>query len=344
MNRNTFLKYIAGALICTSYIFGHEESFKNQNSLTQYTAIEPYFPWGINPQHPKESTTFDFLVGASYTYWLPYQNGMILAYNLGDSTDLSIFGKNIVPNFEGQSGFKVHLGMITPHDGWGVFANYTWFYNVPNFAMHTLEGTLAWNSRYFSGGYEVALTRFANQFNRIDTYMDRNFYIGKYSILRPWLGLLGAFDYQYLHINTEDLVSSDVNYFAAQQNWWGIGPYAGFESSYLFGKGFGIYIDLGAALLLADHYVYELSTHIPGVGSPSYPLHQRSTSYDVEPMIETNLGISLDYSLDKVALLGKIGWEMQTYFYHNGFTPLDPLGNKGGYSMQGLTATLGLYF
>lgn len=333
MIKNLLKLSLLSAALVSGYAYDQDET----HSISD-------MPNGIAPQYPTENDTFDFNVGAAYTYWVPYQNGMILLYNNGVVATGETKGKYVTPFTQGQSGFKVHIGMTTPHDGWNVFVNYTWFNNDNGYKTYTLTDSELYSSNYLSGNYATSQARFKNQFNRIDAFLDRNFYVGRYTTLRPWAGILGAFEKQYLDITGED-ENGGTSVFSGKQHWWGVGPYAGMEGTYLLTEMFGLYANLGGSLLVANHYVPETVVMTDPEDNVTYPLYISPTYNDLEPMIEASLGLSFDYNWENFGLLVKLAWETQTYFSHNGFTGIDPeMGNRGTYSMQGLTLDFGMQF
>ncbi len=295
-------------------------------------------------KNPLADDTLPFYIQAAYTYWVPYQEGMNLAYS-GHSGTASIPGNIIRPNIEVCNGFKVAIGANTMHDGWMVGFNYTWFNNAPAMAANPLIPNLAYRQAFDGSSNHQILelsSKWSNQFNRIDGQLDRSFYAGHYLAFRPWLGLLGAWDTQ--NVNANDLefegqienVNKQVRW---EQNWWGIGPYAGCEASYYFTNNCALYISSGGAMLLANHCPSQAEYKVQGATVLDYDFNLKNSFYNVEPMIETSLGLRWESFWTKWALCIDLSWELQTYFSHNGFQSFQyPMGIMGKYSMQGLTA------
>jgi hypothetical protein len=305
--------------------------------------MTPKAQYSVAPaKNPGGDDALAFFIQAAYTYWVPYQEGNNIAFS-GNAANAEP-GNVIRPNVTGVSGFKVGIGANTMHDGWMVALNYAWFYN---------PATLQYNSLQTEGGYlptydstEVDTlspiqSQWKTQFNRIDGQLDRTFYAGHYLTFRPWLGLLGAWETQNLNLvqnaNGSTVQTDTVNW---EQSWWGIGPYAGTEGAFYFTNEWALYITSGASLLLSNHSLtqYELQG-----GGLSYNL--KDNFYNVEPMIESMLGLRWDSFWTDWALCIDLAWDMQTYFSHNGFQNYNnPMGVMGNYSMQGLTASVKVSF
>jgi hypothetical protein len=193
-------------------------------------------------------------------------------------------------------------------------------------------------------------TKFKNQFNRIDATLDRAFHAGHYLTFRPFMGLLGAWDSQNLYTNAQtDAVAiafdDDTQSYRSSQNWWGIGPYGGLESSYYFTNDWALFLSSGVSMLLSNHNVSAKSytwTNSTTVGA--YEFNNKQNVNSVEPMLETSLGLRWDMNWpNECALRLELAWEIQTYFAHSGLQvfPSDELTN---YSMQGLTLGLRVNF
>jgi hypothetical protein len=329
----------------TSQVFAQMSSNTTQTKSTAPYAVPP-------AAHPAGKDNLTFLVGASYTFWQPFQAGTNIAYGKGILTNPSTEAGNIyTPEFNAQSGFKVCLGANVDHDGWNISAEYTWFYNNPGMRTNNLPTDAGDIFAKFQLNSDLQITglqsMYKNQFNRIDAVLDRAFYAGHYLSLTPFIGLLGTWDMQYLNFDVETTGGPTITYTAntqstrSNQSWWGIGPYAGINSSYFFTNEWAIFLNSGLSMLLANHktsqkqYDYDLSNNIA-----AYMYNTNANINGVEPMLEGALGLSWDSYWPEWAVHVKVSWELQTYFAHSRFDT-NVLEN---YSMQGLTIDLGVSF
>jgi hypothetical protein len=278
-----------------------------------------------------------FFVSGSYTLWRPYQGGMGLLYTY---TEEGLAPANwVYPNTNYKSGFKVALGVNTFHDGWKVEAEYCWFYNHP----HTTNVGLNSQVDYLAiwaidlGAVNEFAYNFSNTFNQINLTLDRTFYAGNYFTFAPWIGLIGAWEKQ---IFNQQIDATDFSIYNQTQNWWGLGPYLGIDSTYYFVDYFGIFLKGGGALNICKHKTSQYKTN-DGI----LDLNTSIKIWDVEPMAEALIGIRLNSFGVDWGLELEVGWDLQLWFNHNGFIIL-PVTQAafGNYSMQGLTATLRLEF
>ncbi|MCH9621893.1 MAG: hypothetical protein S4CHLAM20_13240 [Chlamydiia bacterium] len=331
----------ASAIIAPAFAYDNDEGHNNTKSTP---AVPP-------AQYPGGEDALAFFVGASYTYWVPYQEGMNVAYADGNAAG-TIIGNVIRPVMDGVSGFKVELGANTQHDGWCALVSYTWFDHQQSLKARSLVGGTNYHTPFSNESdnaartnYDSVSTEFDMQFNRIHGSVDRAFYAGHYLAFRPWIGLLGAWENQALKFNMDVVNSNDVHQFRLRQDWWGIGPYAGVDCTYYLTNEWGIFLSTGGSMLLSNHDVRDTETTFAN-GSVSTTDHDIKTSFDnVEPMLEAMLGIRWDSFWTDWALRLEAAWELQTYFSHNGMLGVDEItGQMGNYSMQGLTVGLRIYF
>lgn len=327
---------LAGAAL-TAPAFAYDEDHEGNHNKTQH-AVPP-------AQYPGGEDALSFFVGASYTYWVPYQTGMNVAFTNGSS---SITGNIIRPSLDGRSGFKVELGANTHHDGWCGHVSYTWFW----FDQKLKSRTTLVSTNYFSPfddqnvAYNGAETQYKQQFNRIHGALDRAFYAGHYLAFRPWIGLLGAWEDQSLNFNmTQQANTSNTDQFRLRQNWWAVGPYSGVDCTYYLTNEWGLFLSAGGAMLYAEHKVDD-DRNTLAAGSVTGTDHNIHTAfYNVEPMMETQMGLRWDSFWTDWALRIELAWELQTYFSHNGMLGVDEItGQMGDFSLQGLTLGLRVYF
>ncbi len=301
-------------------------------------------------------------ITADYTYWVARQAGLAYVtsndYSTTGATTTPTRGSVFYPSFTGRSGFKVGAGCLLNHDGWDLYVEYTWFYNKQNNGQYggnaafSVNQGLAnwWTPESASGGIDdvyQANAFWANWFNRVDAQIARSFYAGHYLQLRPFLGLLGAWDQQYYNIHYNEVsFSNRWNTWINNQQWWGVGPYAGICSAFLFPIGdnstqWSIFMDMGTSLPWQKWQVdKQLTSNI----SVSYPTeaYTRDSFWSTEPMVEMALGLRWETWWTEGMnwnFLLQAAWESQVYFSHNHMVPIgkEAYGAQGDYIMQGLT-------
>lgn len=303
-----------------------------KNKESQYAIPPSKFPGGDDD--------LPFFIGLSYIYWQPYQTGMNLAVS-GDALDIQ--GSSVRPITEAASGFKVNVSHNLEHDGWIMCGNYTWFYHNPLERANALNDGTTYIP-VFSGSvdaYQTLRSKFRTYFQRIDLSISRPQYVGHYLSLKSSAGLLGAWEFQrnffYGGTNTNNIINQTGVF---KQDWWGIGPYVSAGGVFYLDNTWGIYFNTGAGLLLASHNVLMDIKNGNNLDQSITDFDCTTKIYDVEPMVEGGLGLCWEKDNCTWFATVQLGWELQTYFAHNGFTNAkyySPTGVRGNFSLQGLT-------
>lgn len=295
------------------------------------------------PQYPAEQGAMIVFLDLSYTFWKPYQQGMFLLYSrqVTDGTPKNWVNTTVSP----RSGFKIGLGFNTFHDGWRANANYTWFYNKRGYQTPSLAPSISYYSLWSDisdGTVGILKYEWNNIFQRIDITVDRTFYIGNYLTFKPWAGIIGAWDDQtFNQIVTPQTGAQYVQTIKQTMDWYGAGPYGGFESSYYMIDELAIDFFTGGSINFAAHKTKILNTRA-AVSTPVMS-NTKTHLFDIEPMLETYLGLKWDTYGKDWALSLKAGWELQVWFSHNSFIQAYDTSNYqwynnfGHYTMQGLT-------
>lgn len=300
------------------------------------------------------------VLSADYTLWTARESGLAIAtsnyYTSAGSTSAER-GQVFYPEMKLRSGFKVDLGVYLPHDNWDILAQYTWFNNNNN-NMHAADFTSGQAvSTFFPDAMTGPVTLSAASsswnvwFNRIDLTMGRSFFAGHYLSVRPFMGLVGAWDNQKLNIDYTESSDSDVYNLRNSQKWWGIGAYGGLNATFTFvsdsSNQWSLFLDAGTALPWSK---FKGSQSIGNADvTDNYIMTFNNTFYTVTPMLETALGIRWEtwWADGSWMFLLQAAWEEQVWFNHNNFVvPGNAAVSVGGgaYTMQGLTVKAAIAF
>jgi hypothetical protein len=303
------------------------------------------------PKYPNHEGSMKFFVDASYIFWKPYQQGLMLC-----NTNVQNHDKTTAwlrPYTQLQSGFKVGLGANTFRDGWKVQAQYTWYKNNPGMKASTLNDHIS----FFTPWADVidslvarVSSKFTNYFNRFDIALDRTFFIGHYLSLSPWLGIVAAWETQRFDLNftpKSPTIFEPHQIVKQTMDWWGVGPYFGFDSTYYFSREWGYYFTGGGSINLASHKTIkkEVRTTTP----TSVLTNTRTHIHSIEPMMQASTGLRWESQGRNWGLRAQAGWELQLWFNHNTFMQGTGQGarlgytNLGNYSMQGITLSLEVF-
>ena len=211
------------ASLSAAYDDGSSSSSSTNNSNNQGKMM------AVPPSASPGDTGPNVFLSADYTLWTARQSGLAVALTnfYGAGTVSPDKGHVHYPEFKLRSGFKVDLGVYLPHDNWDLVGEYTWFYNKTNsFHAPTFTSGQAVNTWLIDpvNNTPATLSYFASRwqgwFQRVDVTMGRSFYAGHYLALRPFLGLLGAWDSQDFDINYQFSTDSTLSSVDNDQTWW----------------------------------------------------------------------------------------------------------------------------
>lgn len=290
---------------------------------------------------PETETSYTYIFEAAVTYWASYTEGLNIAFSEG-TEDLK--GNTITPRKEAWPGFKVAIGANTFYDNIHAKMCLTWFNNPAPLKENPLIEELVYESP-FDGALEVSSisSKYLNDFTRLDAALYKQISLSNRVFITPWFGALGAWDFENLTFpltTSED--TSQYNKFI--QNWWGAGPYSGVKTDLYVLKNYGFTASTGASILLCSSRI-RVQQNLTEGEEERGSVNTVTKPWDVEPMVETLLGIFASYPLDEWSIEFVVAWELQTYFSHLSYPKYySPLGLSGNYSMQGLTATVHLNF
>lgn len=324
------------------------------------------------PEFSNNDVSYIISLDVAYTFFVANQQNMIYVNTDLISHTLSenpiFIPKNwIEEEVDGKSGFKAGLGFNTFHDGWTVFCQYLYYNNDSPPKDHFLEIT-KW--KYQSSWLypmdtflNTFSSEFTNQFNRIDLTMQRQFFAGNYLLFSPFVGLLSAWERQYLtlsgHSINQDADNQDeISETYQTKKFWSIGPYAGIHSSYFFTRNWAITGNFGVSIFYANNKTYARFTPIKS-NDDEIAYITKNDYQSADPMFDASLGVRWDTTGEHFLLKLCVLWELQTWFNHNTFIRLDSMvvdgftnsalpynfvESTGNFSLQGLVCKLSLFF
>ncbi len=351
--------YVLSSMLCVS------SAALMADQATDTNAAPVYQPEGVTsqpkgvitpPVAPRVDHGADVFINADFIWWKAQVAGQ-------EYVDLGAHRKEAPFKFE--PGLKVGLGLDLEHDGWDVYAQYTWL-NGPKQHSSTSSSTggnstvafpayVAFPDDELDPSVITAPATYASShkkftFNVLDLELGRNFFISKRLTLRPNFGLKFGWltdkvDNTYTY-STETTFFNDYNQtkINRKQDTFGVGIRAGINTVWHFARSWGIYGDLNVTTLWGSfdnksnvHVYDETST-----GSGEYTLinsqSRKENSQDIIPVVEAGLGLTyMTWFYDESYMFSlKAGWEEQIWVNYNHMINL-PSNNTGNLSLHGLT-------
>ncbi|WP_420421738.1 Lpg1974 family pore-forming outer membrane protein [Simkania sp.] len=323
-------------------------------------------PLNSDPTPPKETITpslgpiskrgYDVVVDAEFLYW--YANVTQLSYAreyklapVGDSTDPTV--ATLVPvefkhlDWGWDPGVRLGLGVVTNHEGWEVYSNWTYTYNsvsdtssVPDYAGRDFfsttvnpPGTKILTSPWLwlpdRDHFNRIKANWALLFNQIDLTVGRHFWISPRLSIQPFAGVRGFWARMHFSvdafrpgINNPVSIQNQIdskNTF--KQKSWGVGLLGGLNTAWHITDHWSV---VGAAdLALAygktmvrsriDNLQIEL---LPQVPYRDVHLHVDDNLYRLQSFVDLSLGLRWETMIHEVyRLLFDLAWE--THFLLN---------------------------
>jgi hypothetical protein len=275
-------------------------------------------------------------------------------------------GKTPSPAFDFQPGFKFGAGLKFAHDGWDLYANYTWLNPATLTSSQSApSGDMVGPSDPYYGAPTLSNAKdyFRQSFNILDLELGRKFFLSQFMTLRPYYGLKTAWITQYrknvltvfnnltngLNSNASTTVPPIYTITALTQTEqvksWGIGIRGGVAPVWYFMKNFGLYGNLGVSGL-CTFFQNHSKTFYKGFTTATLENFTGQTAnikrsfLTVTPVIELGLGFTymMFFHKDAYALTLSAGWEEQMWIGFNGGSP------GGNLTLQGFTFNIGFEF
>lgn len=299
---------------------------------------------------PKVVNGVDLFITADFIWWKTTQEGTHYAFT-GIKTSAT-GGNAFTPANKGKSkevgndwspGFKVGLGLNMNHDGWDIYAQYTWLRPSNSNSISNDQGVISqtFGISGSDGGPFVfgqsASARWDNDFNVIDLELGRNFYLSQFLTMRPFIGLKGTWqdqDYK-LRFNSNEFELEDPSGgqnpqvsgpYRSNQHYdvWGIGVRGGFNIAWYMSKNWSIYGDLAFTALWSDYYnqrrIDKLDDSNTNTSTATVHL-DNDDHYAVKYVSELELGLRWEmwFYDDSYHFSIQAGWEEQVWVNWNQF-------------------------
>ncbi len=320
---------------------------------------------------PAVTRTADPFVTADFILWRASQEGMDYAFN-GVTDELAAPIRNADrgsmkhPDFSYQPGFKLGTGVKFCHDGWDLFAQYTWLQvdDAESSVRRDRDGdsdvysNIATTSRHTTLGAftaEKAKATWNLHLNVLDLELGRNFWISKWLTMRPFVGMKfdwtdQNFNVVYTNIHGNPLVRADL----AGDNWkmkmdqdqWAAGLRAGLNTTWYMWKKWAIFGELALSGMLNDFDVTRKDRVHRANGQRFTHSHVDRDIHNVTAILEWSLGLRYEtaFHCDDYLFMVQAGWEQQVWFGQNQFVYFLNNNSNGNLSFQGLTVKAGFYF
>ncbi|NDD58446.1 MAG: hypothetical protein EBZ47_04230, partial [Chlamydiae bacterium] len=263
-------------------------SRENANQTSKTSVVPDIIPIvyerpSAPPSALEECAYGGFILSVDGLLWTAEESGLSYASQTQQTNSLTAgTGKVKDLSFNWTYGFRVGAGFNIPHGNWDMYFNYTWYQNsangnasnisgqsiLPNFISAAANTTRSSGSSSFCVFYPATATSASAHWKLYldvaDWELGKQFVPSKWFSFRPFIGARGAFVYQDYDItyNGFSSVSSSGKYAVNINNdYWGVGPRAGFNSQFWLGAGFSVYGNTALSLLYGRFNISHIETN-----------------------------------------------------------------------------------
>lgn len=358
------MKLLTPLLFLTVCTFGAVRQDATQ-TMKPAGKISPHGREVITPEAgPQVDNGIDAFITGDFIYWTARVDGLgYITTGVSDGTVSSGKGSTKQPNFGWEPGFKAGIGLNLPHDGWDVYAEYTWLHSSATDNHRSSGNGMSpnWNIANISSFLETpetitsARTNWKLQFSSIDISVGRNYFISQFLTLRPFIGFKGSWidmDYhvRYTVSNTD---TDSILRMKNDQDFWGLGTRPGLNTAFHLAPAWSIYGNFALSALWCQFEIKRRDTrndsrNSGGANNP--PLNTEVTQFNSENDFHTLKGV-LEFGIglrgewwfanDRYHFLIQGGWEEQVWINFNNLTKISFVeADKGDLGLQGFTLKL----
>lgn len=295
---------------------------------------------------PSVNMWADPFISADFLWWRIQEDGLEYAFDgagISPTVDASK-GKLRHPSFSYEPGFKVGLGAKFRHDGWDVYAQYTWLSSGGTSSITPSSGSNVMANIFAASALGLptvssASATWRSHLNVLDLELGRNFWISKWLTLRPFTGM--KFSWNTQDFNVDYLGATDI-FPAANLNMdmdldqFGVGLRSGLDAAFYVCKHWSLFGNLAATTLLNSFDSSRKDTDT--TTDVIIDNLRKQSSHRVTAVLECELGVryELAFHNDDFMFTLQAGWEEQIWFGQNQFIFV-PNSASNDLNFEGLT-------
>jgi len=299
-----------------------------------------------------------FLTG-EFLWWKGIQEGLRYATSgvlIQRGTTLSSSGKSHSVHYPWKPGFRVGIGFYPKHDGWDIYARYTWFHSSSTDRAQSADGnmvpigvTIRGLTNASINGVTSARSNWDLHYNTVDVELGRNFLLSRFLAARLFFGPRGIWinqDWDTRYSSSQITFGNGPSLAGTMttnqdQETWGVGIRMGFNGTWTFYKGFSIISDASFSGVWIDYDVTRRDRISQTTGGSATTANIKSDSDTIIANIDLMLGLRGEwwFQQDRYHIAAQLGWENQVWINYGHFISYNGCYN-GDLSFCGLTAKL----
>ena len=292
---------------------------------------------------PRVNGSWNVYLTGEFIYWTVRQDGMFYAVSGAGANPSK--GSVHDLDWEWEPGFKVGLGVNLPHDGWDLYAKYTWIQSSTSDSTSQAAATTTLTPYWVPTTVDFGFLSHARaswdiHFNDVNLELGRNSYLSQYFKVRIHAGLKGSWIDQDYNVHYTYAADGSRARIRQSQDFWGVGIRAGLNNSWQFLYNFCFYGDLALSILWGQFDLDRNDQYTPAGNVAVTTLHTGVSPHTFEPVLELGAGFRWDlwFGNGDYHFSLQAGWEHQLWILQNELIKgLGEPDHIGDLVLQGLT-------
>jgi hypothetical protein len=308
------------------------------------------------PAGPFVKNGANVFVTGEFLWWQAIQEKLKYAATgvlATSGTTITSSGKVYRMDYPWKPGFRIGIGFYPSHDGWDLYARYTWFHSSSTSRAKSGSGNLIPISVTLNNITNSQVSQITSarslwdlHYNTVDIELGRNFFLSRFLLARLFFGLRGNWinqDWNTRYIANQVTLGNigplpGVVTTNQDHDTWGIGIRMGTNVTWTFIKGWSLASDIAFSGLWNDYDVHRHDRfQIEGLQATT----TTNISNDPDSIIaavELMLGLKGEWYFqeERYHLLAQAGWESQIWINYGNFIYYFGQSN-GNLSFNGLT-------
>ncbi|CAM0117902.1 Lpg1974 family pore-forming outer membrane protein [Rhabdochlamydiaceae symbiont of Dictyostelium giganteum] len=223
-------------------------------------------------------------------------------------------------SFDWNFGWRLGIGYNLPHDGWDTVVSYTRFrsHHKEKTAQNSNEVLVPFypiSTASVTGSVNSAIAKGSLKFDYLDWQLGREFFVSKWLILRPFMGVRGFWSHRPLHVNytVQSTTTSAISQVDAAVRYRAGGALAGLDSQWGLGMGLSVFSQADVSLLYGKTRLHDkqYQTALDGKTFLTTGDDEQQVWSIMHSMVDLGLGIRWDRLLsdDNYRVRVQLGWE-----------------------------------
>src|SRR3990167_6422426 len=232
------------------------------------------FPKDMNLNCPK-----DFYVHVDGLAFQAKQDGMDFAIRDGNASTAPLTNGTVMgfsgdhSDWDYNPGMRFGVGFYLDHDACNLDFNWTWL-NITNYARANAGSSGATLLPFWLIGDDTASNQYTGtnanavwkaSYNTLDIRLAKPYHVSRYLVFNPHFGIRAGWIDQHFSVKYGGVPSNPatVTVHHGENDFWGIGSRAGFDTDWILGKGWCLFGNVAASLLFGKFEI-DQQLSIPG--------------------------------------------------------------------------------